>query len=144
MNEKLKERAHYNIDWLENQENIGLRRIGNTLDQYIWILEQQGKKDDYHTMDELYYHRTILFAIICRKYKNRCWKSKCHSDGTFEDGWFIAGMDTPYGQITYHQKMEYWNLFDCKELDKAPLYDGHTPEDVLERLKLTFFGDILG
>ena len=144
MNEKLKERAHYNIDWLENQENIGLRRIGNTLDQYIWILEQQGKKDDYHTMDELYYHRTILFPIICRKYKNRCWKSKRHSDGTFEDGWFIAGMDTPYGQITYHQKMEYWNLFDCKELDKAPLYDGHTLVDVLERLKLTFFGDILG
>ena len=33
MNEKLKERAHYNIDWLENQENIDLRRIGNTLDQ---------------------------------------------------------------------------------------------------------------
>lgn len=100
-------------------------------------------KDDYHTMDELYDHRTMLFAILCKVYRQRSWKSKRHSDGSFEEGWFIAGMDTPYGQVTYHQKMEFWNLFTCKELDKAPLYDGHTSDDVLERLKLTFFGNIL-
>ena len=91
-------------------------------------------KDDYHTMDELYDHRTILFAIVCKQHSTSSWKSKRHSDGTSEDGWFIAGIETPYGQITYHQKMEYWEYFDCKELEKAPKYDGHTPEDVLYRL----------
>ena len=55
--------------------------------------------DDYHTMQELYDHRTILFAIICSN-SELSWKSKTHSDGSSEDGWFIAGIETPYGQIT--------------------------------------------
>lgn len=95
--------------------------------------------DDYHTMNELYDHRTILFAILCKN-SISSWKSKVHSDGTSEDGWFIAGIETPYGQITYHQKIEFWNLFDCKELDKAPEYDGHTPDDVLDRLTKFYLG----
>lgn len=97
--------------------------------------------DDYHTMQELYNHRTILFAVLCkmvdeeyRGHGNWSWKSKVHSDGTSEEGWFIAGIETLYGQITYHQKIEFWDLFHCKELDKAPEYDGHTPDDVLDRL----------
>lgn len=100
-------------------------------------------EDAYHTMDELYDHRTILFAIVCN---NAClidcdncgWKSKKHSDGTSEEGWFIAGINTPEGQITYHQKIEFWDLFKVPELEKAPEFDGHTSEDVLERLKLNF------
>lgn len=105
--------------------------------------KETTQKDNYHTMDELYDHRTVLFAIVCRQNKTKAWKSLRHSDGYFEEGWFIAGLDTPYGQVTYHQKIEYWNMFDVQELPKAPLYDGHTPEQALERLKLTFFGDIL-
>lgn len=143
MNNNLKERAHYNINWLEDNENPGLRKIGDIFDQYIGFLEASEKCDNYHTMDELYDHRTVLFAAICRIYRNRSWKSKLHSDGTGEDGWFIAGIETPYGQVTYHQKIEYWNMFVCKELPKAPLYDGHTPQQALERLKLFFFGDII-
>lgn len=139
----LKERAHYNINWLEENNDPGLRKIGDTFDQYVGFLEALQNCDDHHTMDELYDHRTILFAIVCKLNINHSWKSKRHSDGSSEDGWFIAGLDTPYGQITYHQKIEYWNLFECKELPKAPLYDGHTSEDVLERLKLTFFGSVL-
>lgn len=139
----LKSKAHYNIDFLENSNQENLRRIGNTLDQYIYQLESNTTKDDYHTMNELYDHRTILFAIICKQNKNIAWKSFRHSDGTFEEGWFIAGLETPYGQITYHQKMEYWNLFDVKVLDKAPFYDGHTSDQVLERLKLTFLGELI-
>lgn len=98
-------------------------------------------KDNYHTMNELYDHRTILFAILCKQNKT-AWKSLKHSDGTSEDGWFIAGLSTAYGQVTYHQKIEYWDLFQCKTLDKAPPYDGHTSEQVLERLKLNFLYDI--
>lgn len=89
--------------------------------------------DNYHTMDELYDHRSILFAFICSQNTDISWKSKCHSDGSSEEGWFIAGLETPHGQITYHQKIDFWGSFLCKELDKAPEYDGHTPDDVFNR-----------
>lgn len=93
-------------------------------------------KDDYHSMEELYDHRTVLFALVCACLPDISWKSKKHSDGTSEDGWFIAGLETNYGQISYHQKELYWNLFNCKELEKAPEYDGHTPAKVLTILSL--------
>lgn len=103
----------------------------------------KGVKDNYHTMDELYDHRTVLFAVICSQNKNRAWKSKRHHDNSYEEGWFIAGLETPYGQITYHQKMEYWDLFDVTICHHAPFYDGHTSDDVLDRLKLYFLGNLL-
>lgn len=107
---------------------------------YGSIINENKVKDDYHTMDELYDHRTILFATLCTLiHKLQCsewsWKSIKHSDGTSEDGWFIAGINLSEGQISYHQKIEYWDLFKCKELEQAPEYDGHTPDDVIERLK---------
>ena len=34
--------------------------------------------DGSHTFDELYYHRMILFSIICDLNKDRAWKSKLH------------------------------------------------------------------
>ena len=33
---------------------------------------------------------------------------------------------------------ECWGMFRCKELDRAPEWDGHTPEQAIERIgKLT-------
>ncbi len=29
--------------------------------------------DGYHTFDELYYHRMVLFSIICNTYKDKAW-----------------------------------------------------------------------
>lgn len=107
-------------------------------EQYIWHNGKPTlfKEDKYHTMDELYDHRSMLFALICSDNPSVAWKSNVHSDGTpVEDGWFIAGLETPYGQITYHQKMEFYKYFKCPRLDRAPKYDGHTPNDVLDRLK---------
>ena len=37
--------------------------------------------DGYHTFDELYYHRTVLFAVICNTYCDKAWKSWLHADG---------------------------------------------------------------
>lgn len=42
--------------------------------------------DGYHTFDELYMHRRVLFSIICHQYKHLAWKSWKHSDGTMFDG----------------------------------------------------------
>lgn len=92
--------------------------------------------DKWHTFDELYYHRMILTYIILRNYPSLSWKSKQHHDGTIFDDSFIVGINTPKGQYSYHYDLEYWDLFDIRELDKAPVYDGHKPEDITRLLSL--------
>lgn len=99
--------------------------------------------DGFHTIDELYAHRIELFIALLRHYsthplvKNLVWRSTHHSDGTSYDGWFVLGIYTEPGkQITYHLPMNKWE--DCRFANarlSAPEWDGHTAEDVLERLK---------
>lgn len=98
--------------------------------------------DGYHTFDELYHHRAILFSVICNLHPELAWKSKQHDDPNVPmyDGMFICGIETPQGQATYHYDIEpYWDLFNVKELERAPKYDGHTPEDAINRIKLLGF-----
>lgn len=91
--------------------------------------------DGYHTFNELYHHRAVLFSVICNMFPDIAWKSKIHDDGTMYDGMFIVGINTPEGQATYHYDLEpYWNMFKVKELEKAPKYDGHTPNDAINRI----------
>ena len=92
--------------------------------------------DGYHTFNELYHHRAVLFSVICNANKNRVWKSKSHSDGSMYDGMFIVGIETGLGQATYHYDVDpYWDLFDVKELRFAPVFDGHTPADAIKRIR---------
>jgi hypothetical protein len=113
-------------------------------------LETNDISDGYHTFGELYEHRIALFiALVNRIYKDYGsvvlaavggdmipWKSKQHHDGTMFDGeWFIAGIGTTKGhQISYHLPLKYWDKLRCVAYDKAPVWDGHTPADVVERL----------
>lgn len=91
--------------------------------------------DGYHTFDELYDHRAKLFSVIVRDHRELAWKSRLHHDGTMYDGMFIVGIETPGGQATYHYDVDnYWDLFDCKELDRAPEWDGHTPHQAIDRI----------
>lgn len=92
--------------------------------------------DGYHTMDELYYHRGVLFSVVCNQNSSLAWKSRKHSDGTMYDGMFIAGINTPEGQYTYHCENDLWDLFNVKELDHAPEWDGHEPKDIVRLLSL--------
>lgn len=91
--------------------------------------------DGCHTFDELYHHRAVLFSIIVHNYPELSWKSKLHCTGDMLDGMFIVGIDTPYGQATYHYDLDpYWDMFDCKELEFAPEWDGHTADQAIERI----------
>lgn len=93
--------------------------------------------DKWHTFDELYYHRMILFLTIQKAHLDKSWKAKQHHDGTMFDDSFIVGIETPQGQYSYHYDLEFWDLFhDIKELEKAPEYDGHVPSDVTRLLSL--------
>lgn len=49
--------------------------------------------------------------------------------------WFIVTATLPTGQISNHYENKEWDLFRCKEVEKAPEWDGHTSKDVLNRLK---------
>lgn len=91
--------------------------------------------DGYHTFNELYHHRAVLFSVIVRDHADLAWKSRLHHDGTMYDGMFIVGIETPDGQATYHYDLNpYWDMFECKELDRAPEWDGHTPDDAIARI----------
>lgn len=91
--------------------------------------------DGYHTFNELYDHRAKLFSVIVRNYPELCWKAKKHHDGTMYDGMFIVGINTAEGQASYHYDIDpYWPMFDCQELDRAPEWDGHTPQQAIDRI----------
>lgn len=86
--------------------------------------------DGYHTFDELYYHRMVLFSVICNQNKEKAWKSWLHDDGTMYDDYFIVGIETKEGQYSYHYHKSEWEYFDVKELEFAPKWDGHMPHDI--------------
>lgn len=130
------------------------------INQEIAYFKQQGIlksaeniSDGYHTFGELYEFRAVLnialFAQIAHQqheiwlsrkegtWCNPVWRSKLHNDGTMFDGMFIFGLfKGPGKQITFHYHLDKWDYCGFGEtLDKAPEWDGHTPADVLERLK---------
>ena len=89
--------------------------------------------DGYHTFDELYYHRMVLFALYVNFWSENAWKSWKHHDGTMYENYFIVGITTPQGDYSYHYHKDHWNTFKVKELEFAPEWDGHNPSDI-ERL----------
>lgn len=121
--------------------------------------------DGYHTFDELYEFRKVYNATLFNEWakqitretafskdamgrttqivvgestKYDVHKSKKHHDGElcFGGGWFIVVAVLPTGQISNHYKMEDWDLFQVPEAETAKYeFDGHTPTDVLNRLK---------
>lgn len=111
--------------------------------------ETMSVSDGYHTMDELYEHRYVLFIALCEMATMaqeqdgqmgifpEVWRSKLHADGTNYEGYFILGLGKDKGkQISYHLPERLWVNTDFAEtLDNAPEFDGHTSADVLERLK---------
>ena len=112
--------------------------------------------DGYHTYDELYeftkmYNATFFNEwaipitchtptedVILERPKYNVHKSWKHHDGEpcFGGGWFIVSAMLPTGLISNHYKAEDWDLFKVPEVEKALYeFDGHTPQDVLHRLK---------
>lgn len=91
--------------------------------------------DGFHTFNELYHHRAILFSVICNSMPEKAWKSKLHNTGDMFPGMFVVGIITPEGYATYHFDIDsYWDMFNVQELTMAPEWDGHTPEDAINRI----------
>lgn len=100
------------------------------------VFEVSGETSDgYHTFDELYHHRAALFSVICNARPDLAWKSKLHDTGDMFEGMFIVGINTPDGQATYHYDIDpYWNMFDVPSLGRAPKWDGHSPDEAINRI----------
>lgn len=94
--------------------------------------------DGHHTFGELYKHRIYLFATICNLLPEIAFKTLKHFDEENDpmfNGDFLAGINTPEGIVTYHIKLEYWDLFKIPVIDSGPKYDGYGDEDVFDRLQ---------
>ena len=46
------------------------------------LIKTNMLSDGDHTFEELYFHRMILFSIICNMNTDISWKSQLHDDGT--------------------------------------------------------------
>lgn len=131
--------------------------ITECINNTIQLAKQSGQlknakdiSDGYHTFDELYETLFVLnrmaFRLLAREWtsalsKNPVWRSKLHSDGSMFDDMFIVGAfglewHKPGTQVSFHYHLDKWDEFHfAQELTKAPKWDGHTPADVLQRLK---------
>jgi hypothetical protein len=85
--------------------------------------------DGYHTFDELYDHRCLLFLNLCLATPERArWKPD------FE-GWFCMYLETVAGQISYHLPNEMIvHVEKSIKRDDNYKWDGHTSENVRFRL----------
>lgn len=99
--------------------------------------------DGYHSFDELYAHRAALWIKLAKMLHTYdddyylVWRSYKHGDGTSFDGWFILGVECigTGEQMTYHLPNDKWDLCSfAKTKDVSPKWDGHTSNDVLNRI----------
>lgn len=124
--------------------------IANQRQQIIDACKPGNFSDGYHTFDELYYYRMCYNALVASlinfikkhpfnspKFQEiDVIKSKKHFDGKpcYDGGWFIVMIKTPFGQISNHYKMEYWDKFDCRVTKQAWKWDGHNMQESTERV----------
>ncbi len=103
------------------------------------LLIDENTSDGYHTFKELYEFRKLYNAALFNEWDSpqfNVHKSKRHSDGAecFGGGWFVVMATLPTGQISNHYELRDWDLFKCAERERADEWDGHTTQDVMDRL----------
>lgn len=86
--------------------------------------------DGYHTFDELYEHRCLLFLNLCFHSPERCAFKRDYKE------WFCLYLETPVGQISYHIPNKYIPDVIIHGIKEMPEYqwDGHSSQDVITRL----------
>lgn len=104
--------------------------------------ETDKVSDGYHSFEELYEFRKVYNAVLFNEWAEQgkyfVHKSKKHYDGElcFGGEWFIVVALLPFGQISNHYHIKDFGLFKIPETEKCLFeFDGHTSNDVLQRLK---------
>ena len=133
-------RYHKNKPFVEKVDKAKLMEKAMLQAVHDAGVDDIGKlSDGYHTYDDLYYQRLIMFVVLSKIFEHLAWKTKRHDDGELCFGGtnFLVCIDTPEGPYSYHYPLKHWDLFKCKELPKAKPFDGHTSKDVDRLLSLT-------
>lgn len=103
----------------------------NTRKLNEWIL-QSGAAGQISVMDisngqntfgELYDQRELLLCTLLNFYPDISWKAKRHKQLKKTEGYFIAGMYTPFGQAAFYMRDKYWELLHVVEVDTIPDVD---------------------
>ena len=114
------------------------RKMYNAVLFNEWASNYYEILKNYEDVDIKTLHPEIQNFLNTIKPKYNVHKSWRHNDGElcFGGGWFIVSAMLPTGLISNHYKAEDWDLFKVPEVEKAIYeFDGHTPQDVLVRLK---------
>lgn len=146
-------RAEDIFDSLTNKNSESANIVGHISDDgKITILKDHSDfktdfiSDGYHTFAGLYHQRAILFAALVNLFPEISWKTWHDQEGydwyNLDKEWFLVCIETPAGPYSYHYKRDYWDMFACKEIEKAKDYDGHTEADVSRLLTLKELKDI--
>jgi hypothetical protein len=98
--------------------------------------------DGYHTFNQLYQHRNAMFLLMANQTGEASFKTKRNGDGEEFPGYFLVGINTPIGQISYHMPIEYWDYARVKEVERNEWYDGHTSDDVYQRIMMAVAGSV--
>jgi len=127
------------IEWLDEDRRNLERKVAHTSSFNAGILRRELKPCPARhpsppslPRNRQAKHRTDITRLTSctnteRRYSRHCatptndrsWKSFKHADGTMYDGMFIAGIETPEGQYTYHCEEEYLYMFAMtKEMPK--------------------------
>lgn len=132
----------FSIEELGKLSDKQAEAVDRVIDKAIELVKvTEDTSDGYHTFKELYRYRMLYNALAFRALVSEPsahpHKSRLHSDGTepFGGGWFIVVAYLHGKQISNHYELADWDLFDIEERPMADEYDGHTPEDVSERIE---------
>lgn len=125
----------------DGRETTEIRITDHSGTDKIGVVDGNTSDGD-HTFSELYDHRHTLFALVLRLYAPYAWKTLKNDKGVQWAGWFICGFQSPYGQVSYHMPMSWWQRLSwVKEIEYNANYDGHNSDDVVERLrKMALYG----
>lgn len=87
--------------------------------------------DGYHTFEELYDHRCLLFINLCLTSPHSCvWMPHGYK-------FFLLYFEAKSGQISYHLPVKFLPLVEHQiRKDEQYVWDGHNSADVLERLNM--------
>lgn len=139
--------SHTRLNGLNATDSDGielvLEELRHTLHQELQKAREvtENTSDGYHTFKELYEFRLLYNAHLFNEWAKRgmyyVHKSTKHSDGEdcFGGGWFIVVASLPSGDISNHYEMKDWDLFRCDIRPTAKEWDGHTAQDVAQRLR---------
>ncbi len=101
----------------------------------IKVNSLQHVHDGWHTIDELYEHRCLLFLNLSLAYHLNGNTIYYKLDNN-TIGWFIVYIESPHGQISYHIPMKFVGIVKTFAVhDPDHIWDKHTSIDVLARLE---------